>query len=388
MANKKHLEKLKEGVGVWNDWRAEQKSYGKYLSVDLREADLREANLEGANLRGTNLNGAALSGADLNRADLSLADLANVDLRVATLRETKLRNANLMWANLSESYLGLADLGKATLGGAKLCEADLSLADLSEAYLHDADLSGANLHEANLSRSQLTRVQFGDAELSYTSLLGVDLSSLAASNVSHQGPSHVDWRTVSMSIESPNLHQFLVDTGMPETFATYMIDCAKSIDPEILFSLLHSTFISYGGLDEAFAIRLQEALQRNGVKTFIFTKHATLGEPLHDVMYNEISNHDRVILICTKSSLNRPGVLNEIEESLRRESREGGQHLLIPIALDDYIFTEWNPPKESTKQAILDRVIGYFHGADTDDTKFQEGLLRLIDALKLPVSSY
>jgi len=63
MANKKHLAKLKEGVTVWNAWRAENEEIWPDLSeanltgADLRGADLARANLDGADLRGANLTG-------------------------------------------------------------------------------------------------------------------------------------------------------------------------------------------------------------------------------------------------------------------------------------------------------------------------------------------
>ena len=56
MANKEHLDILKQGIEVWNNWRKEHVD----IRPDLREADLREVNLVDAKL----------SRADLYRADL------------------------------------------------------------------------------------------------------------------------------------------------------------------------------------------------------------------------------------------------------------------------------------------------------------------------------
>jgi len=39
MANQEQLDILKQGVEVWNEWRAENLG----VHIDLREADLREA---------------------------------------------------------------------------------------------------------------------------------------------------------------------------------------------------------------------------------------------------------------------------------------------------------------------------------------------------------
>ena len=145
--------------------------------------------------------------------------------------------------------------------------------------------------------------------------------------------------------------------------------------------MLQSTFISYGGPDTTFAHKLNEALLRNGVKTFFFAEDAVPGQKLHRLMREGVNSHDRVILVCSKASLDRPGVLNEITETLQREARDGGKEYLIPITLDDYVFNGWKPHDPGVAQATRDRVVADFRGAETDSAKFDQGLARLIAAL-------
>lgn len=152
--------------------------------------------------------------------------------------------------------------------------------------------------------------------------------------------------------------------------------------PGGVFRMLQSTFISYGGPDTNFAQRLNDALLKNGVTTFFFAKDAIPGRKLHRLMREGVNQHDRVILVCSKASLDRPGVLNEITETLQREARDGGKEYLIPITLDDYVFMGWKPDDPGVAQAIKDRVVADFKGAETDPAKFNEGLLRLIATLK------
>ena len=64
MANKKHLDILKQGVDVWNCWRLENPSE----PIHLVKADLMGVNLCDANLSGADLHIANLRGADLRRA--------------------------------------------------------------------------------------------------------------------------------------------------------------------------------------------------------------------------------------------------------------------------------------------------------------------------------
>ena len=117
MANQEHLDILKQGVKIWNEWRAQHKN----IEPDLRKVDLRGA------------------------------DLRKVDLSEAHLREANFSQANLNQANLSEARLYKADLSKAIL-----THVNLSRANLTNANLREADLSGANLDRAILVKTNLT----------------------------------------------------------------------------------------------------------------------------------------------------------------------------------------------------------------------------------------
>jgi len=143
----------------------------------------------------------------------------------------------------------------------------------------------------------------------------------------------------------------------------------------------HSVFISYGGPDESFASQLNATLAHEGVRTFLFAEHAIPGQKLHALMRDGVNAHDRVVLICSQASLERAGVLNEIEETLQREAREGGTALLIPITLDDYVFGDWAPKHPGIAQAIRDRVVADFRGADSDVSKYNKSIRLLIAAL-------
>src|SRR5262249_18651988 len=162
------------------------------------------------------------------------------------------------------------------------------------------------LYKANLRGGDL-----GGAKLSQTFLLGLNLSPLcdASPSALHEGPSIVDYKSILLSLQSPNLKDFLQRTGMPAVFVEYMVDCARSLQTDI-FKMLQSTFISYGGPDEPFARKLYEALHRNGVTTFFFAEHAEPGKKLHRMMHEGVNRHDRMILVCSRASLDRKGVLN------------------------------------------------------------------------------
>ena len=346
------------------------------------ERDFRQANLSGAFLRNAALNDVILTDANLDGADLSGAQFADSQLtfshfRGANLRGAMLNNADMRAtifhdAVLSESSAAFCDLRESELNRANIISANLEEASLNDADLSGADVRGTQLSGVDFSDAKLSGANFAEAKLHATNLVGVDLAPLCIANPSviHVEPSSVDYRSIVLSLQSPKLKEFLQRTGMPEVFVEYMIDCARTLDPKGIFKMLQSTFISYGGPDTAFAQQLNDALLKNGVTTFFFAKDAIPGKKLHRLMRDGVNQHDRVILVCSKASLDRPGVLNEITETLQRESRDGGKEYLIPITLDDYVFSGWKPEDPGLAQAIKDRVVANFRGAETDPVKF------------------
>ena len=151
VANPEHLELLRQGVEVWNAWRAEKSSIRPNLSgANLTKASLDGANLSRANLREANLSEAILIAANLREANLSEAILIGATLFRANLREADLRWTNLREANLSGANLSEANLSEANLSGANLSEANLSEANLGGAALVDTNLIDATLTDCRI----------------------------------------------------------------------------------------------------------------------------------------------------------------------------------------------------------------------------------------------
>jgi hypothetical protein len=110
MANEEHLNLLKQGIDVWNDWIEKKIESvflgGNFIEVDLRNANLYKANLcrayfIGANLEGVNLSEANLSQANFVEANLTGANLSKVNLTLGSLAGANLEGANLEGANLT-----------------------------------------------------------------------------------------------------------------------------------------------------------------------------------------------------------------------------------------------------------------------------------------------
>jgi hypothetical protein len=125
-ADSKHVEALRRGPRLWNQWRMQNPSLTPNLTGIALSAGERQMG--------------PISGGPIN---FSFARLSHASLRFATLS-----GANLEMADLSDADLSDARLDGANLSGAELCEALLERVDFAGARLGGANFAGANLKEA------------------------------------------------------------------------------------------------------------------------------------------------------------------------------------------------------------------------------------------------
>jgi len=353
MANEEHLKILKQGVAAWNQWREKNPD----IQPDLTKANLSKANLIEA---------------DLRRADLSEADLSEADLRGAKLIEADLSGANLTAAELTAAYLSGAYLIDADLRRANLITADLTAAQLTVAYLSDAYLGWADLSGAYLIGADLSGADFSEAMVGWSTFADIDLSVVKGlDTVRHFGPSTIGVDTIYRS--KGNIPEvFLRGAGVPDDFITQI---ASLVEKAIQF---YSCFISYSSKDECFCNRLHANLQAKGVRTWYFPKNARWGETVWGEIDRSIERYDKVVVVCSRNSLQSGPVLREIERALKREDREG-KNILFPIRIDDYLFECWEHPR---KDDVVTKVVGDFRGWDQDAAKHDVAFKKLLRALE------
>jgi hypothetical protein len=345
MANDEHLAIIvKSGVAAWNSWRGQRllhdsRAVGGVKHPDLQGADLRHYLLDYADLSGVNL-----SGANLSFARMSFANLYGADLR----------NAQLFSARLDNSILR---------------EANLDCADLTTARLNGSDLRSASLRGTKFSRAIFGR----------TSIVDVDLSAAQGlESVEHEAPSSIGIDTFFRSNLKSNddvLCQFLRDAGVPGNLIQYAVHLVLE-----KAKVNYSCFISHSVQDKEFCDRLCGDLRNLGINYWYFPESAIWGRSIWDEIDRAIEKADRVILVCSKSSLESVPVLREIKRALVREDREH-RSILFPIQIDGFIFSLFFT--SPLKSDIMDKIVGDFSDWRHDETKYNAAFGRLVQALAI-----
>lgn len=307
--------------------------------------------------------------ADLSKTDLSCVHLGDIDLTGANLRSSNLHgayfnNSNLRGVNLCEADLYDANLRNVNLRGASLTNAILKSTDFSGADLSGADICGADLHNANLRGVNLRGTHVVSADFSGSIFTGTviacDLSqAVGLDAVNHLGPSIIDINSLlRFKVELPK--KFLCGCGLQEEEINYF--CSR-IGEVIRF---YTCFISYSTADEDFVTLLHNDLQTTGIRCWKWDHDARTGKSLWGEIDQAIRKYDKLILVCSESSLKSPVVKREIERAIVQEDErirlkeagkfDGDVDVLFPIRLDDYIFKGWEYERkvDVTKKFIAD----------------------------------
>lgn len=353
MANQEHLDILKQGVKVWNQWK-------------LANPKIRP-NLWGANFSRADLSYAHLSGANLSRADLRGADFGS---------------ATLIDAHLSRADLRGADLNRADLRSADLKDADLRGADLRGAYLQGSDFSRAYLQDINLTEAVIARSVFADNDLSATRGL---------ETVKHESPSTISVNTLVNS-KGQIPESFLRGCGLSD----WQIEDAKLYNPSLsnqeindIWYRIHDLrvrrtfqinplFISYSHGDGSFVDTLETHLTKQGVRFWRDIYHGKAGK-LEKQIDHAIQVNDVVLIVLSKHSTNSDWVEHEVRRA-REKEKQTDKEALCPVALDAAWKTcRW--PERLREQIMEYNILDFSNWQD--DAYFQKMFGKLLEGLNL-----
>lgn len=315
-----------------------------------------------------NLSGRRMSGEDYSGLDFTSEFQSKAGPFTSEILGADFRNAGLRGCNFNRSDLAMAWLRGADLTGADLMGANLYTALLESANLQNANLREANLQSAELQGVRVTGADFAGARFGHTSIGDVDFSGAVNLDLAvHRRPSSISSQTLHLTAAGlANMPQatrgavfrFLANSGVDEELLTIV---RSWIGKPIEF---YSVFLSHSSLDKLFARKLYADLRSVGVDCWFDENQILPGDNILDFVDQGIRIWDKLILVCSESSLPvRTGwwVEQEIERALAKErqlrSTGARSSVLVPITLDDYIFNQWG---SRFKASVIDKHVGDF----------------------------
>jgi len=313
----------------------------------------------------------------LHQRDLHGYDFSGADLRHANFVGANLRYCNFKNAKLDGAYMNSADMSRSILIGATLGDTDLTQVNLTKAWMSGANFEGVNLGGTIFGDNNLTEVQnLSEAIHRYPSVIGIETiynSSRQIPDVFLRGCGWSDLEIATSKLLHGQLNEFESDELLARL--------AKLRRGEIVQH--QSCFISYSHADKAFAQRIFDALQALGVRCWLDEKRLLPGDDIYEEVSRGIKLSDKLLLCCSKSSLESWWVDNEITTAFGKEQqmmKEYGRKVLalIPLNLDGYLF-EWKNGKASQ---ILTRFAADFTNWQQDGSKFDLQVQRIIQALQ------
>ena len=332
MGNPEHLEILKQGVEVWNQWREDNPNVKPHLSdSDLQDSELQMVNFFEVNLRKANLSKANLRGADLSYANLRGANLRKGDFTRASFIGANLSDANFELARLDWANLSQTDLSRTNFTSAYLRGIDLSWAYLVETKLNGATLVKAYLRKTILNEEQMNGADLSEAKMAKCNIGNINLSQARGlSSIRHFGPSTLGIDTLFIS-RGHIPESFLRGAGVPDTFIEYI----SSLSGEAFD--YYSCFISHSSKDQDFAQQLYTDLQSRGVRCWFAPEDMRIGDRIRKRIDQSIRFHDKLLLIISENSINSEWCEDECEAASERENKEHST-VLFPVRIDEAIM--------------------------------------------------
>ena len=141
--------------------------------------------------------------------------------------------------------------------------------------------------------------------------------------------------------------------------------------------LRYSCFLCHSKRDKEFVDKLYSDLLASSISCWYFPEDAVFGKGVWSEIDGKIQSSEKVIVVCSSNSLQSSPVIREIERVLQREDVEK-KDILIPIAIDNYIFQNW---QHSRKADVVGKVVGSFHNWKRVK-QYQKSFRRLLQSVQ------
>jgi uncharacterized protein YjbI with pentapeptide repeats len=313
----------------------------KFLGCAFRGAEFIECNFEDCEFLNCSFHKYLFESCRFEKCIFNAATIEMVVFQVAEFYDCKFSNCgaidkiefhftifrNVLFENsfLSNIYFtenGSILKGKWTL---KLKGSVLNYCVFVFFNLKDAIFDGCSINVCTFSNSRVGRETFRLNNSCFQNRYNsIDLQSISISD-------RIQLKTLAtiFGIHSPDIK-----------------DLASRIVSKIQLS---TVFISYSTKDRVFAKRLEAALRKEGVTTYLWEKDAKMegGRKLKQIMDTHINNFEKLLFIASEYSLKSDACHFELSRGRTKQEKDWSD-ILIPIHIDNFLFLveEYQIPRE------------------------------------------
>ncbi len=324
MANRDHVEILRQGRSMWYQWHIRHPDE----KLDLQGAYLSEVDIGSIDLRGVDL-----SKAHLDQVKFDYTDLREANLSGARIRNCQFTNSSLSGANFNSS-------------------------DLFHTTFHDVDLRQANFEGCFFGCNV-----FAHLDLSMTKGL---------EKTTHYAASSLSFDSLIRS-NGKIADNFLWGCGISDnlirTLPSFMQEATE----------YHTCLLMYYDLDRIIVGHLHDRLQAAGVRCWLYERGDSHGNKDRQITHLLASeSYDKIIICCSQNVFKSMWLSNEITRTETLENIYEDQRLMS-LDLDGCMV----PPSDGRKSmnVMQERLIQPFQDWNSE-ANFEVLVQEVVNALR------
>lgn len=253
---------------------------------------------------------------------------------------------------------------------------------------YDCRIDSSNFHRLNFKNSR-----FFDTTLYRSGFIDCVLdneSFIVSKKPKYESYATMDFQTILQSDEIND-----------EILASYFniknkVNLKAIISGMTTKKIFSTVFISYSFKDSEFAKKINECLNNQGIRTFMWENDAPGGKPLEDIMTSGIGAHDKLLFIASENSIRSKACQFELTTA-RKKQEVSWENVFFPITIDDYLFKVkknqirpvefaneyWENIEEIKRVNALD--FSTFNNKIYNEDDFNNMFQKIVDGLKIEV---
>ncbi len=347
MVDESHLKIFNKGKVALINWR---KKHPKTI-MDLTNYTFNKIDLPNSVFEYVDFSNSIFKKSDLNDVQFSCSKFENTvfdkttEINNTTFYNCKLKNTVFNEEEIYHLDFHNSKLNSVSINSKKLYFFELSLSDLKDMIMQNIEILSSQFIYSKLSNVKLNniklfvseirgmefnKVSFNKSKFGGNSINFSDLNDcIGLESIKNLYPSSIGIDTIILTVNNHNnfdkstQKKFLLNCGVPKEILILLQKEVKNIK-------YNSCFISYGKPDEIFAKKLVTQLKKRGVSCWLYDYDYTGGEKTWREITQKRREHDKFIVVCSKKSLIREGVLKEIEEQI-----DENEEKIISVSLDE-----------------------------------------------------